>query len=364
MCPFLLARQQDRSEEMRLESPPTIQPKCYRPVHWQFLVLVFITGSFSVPFTACHRVPSSDAVAAVNSHEIMRSELERQYQVYRDNLKDNRQEISPEQSNMMRLDMLRQMIDSELLQQRAAKLNLVISDDDISVKLTEIKAQYTREEFDKWLKQRHQNLDDLKRDLRNTLTQNKLISREIESRVNITDSEIDGYYTLHRADFNLTEPQFHLARIVVSVEPDSKKKIQELQKKLENGEEFAMVATRFSTDADSAPKGGDIGFVRESQLPEALREITKLKSGQVTGILPFFGGGGPEHPAGYAIYEMIARESAGQHQLNDPNVQQLIRQTLREGRSQLLRDAYIEFLRDDATVHNYLAEQIFRAGAH
>lgn len=340
------------------------QRKFYRPAHWQFLVFVFITGSFSVPFTACRRVPSSDAVAAVNNREILRSELERQYQLYRGNLKDSRQEVFPEQSNIMRLAILRQMIDSELLQQRAAKLNLVISEDDINIKLTEIKAQYTQEEFDKWLKERHQNLDDLKRDLRKTLTQNRLINKEIESRINITDSEIDGYYTLHRADFNLTEPQFHLARIVVSGEPDSKKKIQELQERLENGEEFAMVATRFSTDADSAPKGGDIGFVRESQLPDALREITRLKSSQVTGILPFFGGGGPEHPTGYAIYELIARESAGQHQLNDPNVQQLIRQTLREGRSQLLKDAYFELLRDEATVHNYLAEQILRAGAH
>lgn len=347
-----------------LMEPSMFQLESYRPAYLQFVVFVIITGSFSVLLTACRRVPSSDAVAAVNGHEILRTELERQYQVYRDNLKERPPVISPEQSNIVRLAMLRQMIDSELLQQRAAKLNLVVSDDDISVKLTEIKAQYTQEEFDIWLKQRNQTLDDLKHDLRKTLTQNKLINKEIESRVNITDSEIDSYYTLHRADFNPTEPQFHLARIVVSVEPDSKKNIQELQKRLENGEEFAMVATRFSTDADSAPKGGDIGFVRESQLPNALSEITRLKPGQVTGILPFFGGGGPEHPIGYAIYELIARESAGQHQLNDPNVQQLIRQTLREGHSQLLRDAYIELLRDDATVHNYLAEQILRAGVH
>ena len=339
------------------------QLKFHLPTRGQFLVFIFISGCLSVPFMACRSVRSPDAVAAVNNHEILRAELERQYQVYRDNLKDSRQNISSEQSSIMRLAMLRQMIDSELIQQRAAKLNLVISEDDIGAKLTEIKAKYTQEEFDKWLKQRHQTLDDLKRDLRKTLTQNKLINKEIESKVSITDSEIDGYYSLHRADFNLTEPQFHLARIVVSGESDAKKKIQELQERLENGEEFAMVATGFSTDADSAPRGGDIGSVPESQLPDALREITRLKPGQVTGILPFFGEGGPEHPTGYAIYELIARESTGQHQLNDPNVQQLIRQTLREGRSQLLRDAYFELVRDEATVHNYLAEQIVRTGA-
>lgn len=339
------------------------RPEANWPGPLSFFVLGLVIGVVSLPLMGCRHVPSSDAVAAVNGKEIMRGELERQYQVYHDNLKDNPQDISPEQANILRLAMLRQMIDSEILQQQAAKLKLVISEDDISAKLTEIKAQYTREEFEERLKERHESLDDLKRELRKILTQNKLLNKEIESRIDINDSEIDGYYAVHKAEFNLTEPQFHLARIVSSGAPDVKSRIQELQKRLENGEEFATVATKFSTDADSAPNGGDMGFVRESQLPNALREITNLKAGQVSGIVPFFGGSGQDHPTGYAIYEMIARESAGQHPLNDPNVQQLIRQTLRQRRSQMFRDAYIEILRENATVRNYLAEQIFRSGA-
>ena len=260
-----------------LMESPMFQLEPFRPAHWQFLVLVFITGSLSVLFTSCRRAQSSDAVAAVNGHEILRAELDLQYQAYRDNLKDDSPDISPEQANIMRLAILRQMIDSEIFQQQAAKLNLVASEDDISDKLTEIKAQYTQEQFDRSLKQRHQTLDDFKRELRKTLTQEKLINKEIESRINITDAEIDGYYNAHKAYFNLTEPQFHLARIVISGGPDSKKKIQELQQKLENGEDFAIVATRFSTDPESARNGGDVGFVRESQLPVALREITMLR---------------------------------------------------------------------------------------
>jgi hypothetical protein len=43
------------------------QFKFHRPAHREFLVFVFISGCFSVPFTACRSVPSSDAVAAVNN---------------------------------------------------------------------------------------------------------------------------------------------------------------------------------------------------------------------------------------------------------------------------------------------------------
>lgn len=49
--------------------------------------------------------------------------------------------------------------------------------------------------------------------------------------------------------------------------------------------------------------------------------------------------------------------------MNDPRVQQLIRQGLREGRAQLLRNAYFEKLHNEAKVHNYLADQILKGGA-
>ncbi len=131
------------------------------------------------------------------------------------------QEPSPEQADIVRLNILQQLIEDEILQQRAAKLNLAATDEDVNAKLTEMKAPYTQEEFDKQLKQRDITLDDLKRDLRRSLTKEKLLNKEIESRINITDSDISGYYTAHKAEFNLIEPQYHLAQIVASAGPAS-----------------------------------------------------------------------------------------------------------------------------------------------
>jgi peptidyl-prolyl cis-trans isomerase SurA len=67
-------------------------------------------------------------------------------------------------------------------------------------------------------------------------------------------------------------------------------------------------------------------------------------------------------PIGYAIYKLISREAAGQRTLSDVNVQQTIRQQLREGHAQLLKTAYYEKIGDDAKVQNYFADQIL-AGA-
>jgi peptidyl-prolyl cis-trans isomerase SurA len=103
--------------------------------------------------------------------------------------------------------------------------------------------------------------------------------------------------------------------------------------------------------------------IRQGASPEIYDTITKLKPGQFTAILPINGGPTPKaKPIGYAIYKLISKEAAGQRNLNNVQVQQEIRSRLRNGDAQLLTSAYREMLRDDAKVHNYLADQILRDG--
>ncbi len=173
-------------------------------------------GCSLAALAGCHRPPSPDVMATVNGKDIMRADVEKYYKA---SLGDNPQEPSTEQANIVRLNILHQLIEDEILQQRAAKLNLAASDEDVNAKLTEMKAPYTQEEFDKQLKQRNITLDDLKRDLRRSLTKEKLLNKEIESKINITDAEISSYYLAHKAEFNLIEPQYHLAQIVASAVP-------------------------------------------------------------------------------------------------------------------------------------------------
>ena len=326
---------------------------------------------------ACHRSPSSDVVATVNGKEILRADMERFYQA---NIGSAPQKLSTEEANIQRLNILRQMIEDEILQQHAAKVNLAASDEDVNAKLTEIKARYTQEEFDAQLKARNLTIDDFKRDLRRQLTRSKLINKEIESKINISDTEISNYYSAHKAEFNLIEPQYHMAQIVVTTSPaqqpgnlqnnkasgdaDAKKKIQTLHNRLDSGEDFGSVAMNFSEDPNTASNGGDMGFVAESALHsdmEVYNAMGKLKPDQFTDVLPIYDGG--HHVIGYAIYKLIAREPAGQRELSDPRVQQTIHTQLHNNRAQLLQNAYLETLHDEAKVKNYFAEEILKQGA-
>jgi peptidyl-prolyl cis-trans isomerase SurA len=319
-------------------------------------------------------------VATVNGKQLLRADLDRNYQA---TLGDAPQKLSSEEADIRRLNVLHQMIADEILQQRAAKLNLAASDEDVNAKLTEIKAPYTQEEFDNQLKQRNTSLEDFKRDIRRSLTRDKLINKEIESKINITDAEISVFYAAHKSDFNLIEPRYQLAQIVVTGAPsqqagnlqnnkasndaDARKKIQILHNRLESGEDFSAVAMNFSEDPNTASNGGNMGFVAESALksdPEVYGAIGKLKPGQYTDVLPMYDGAGPgRRTIGYAIYRLLSRDQAGQRELNDPRVQQAIHTQLHNSRAQLLENAYFEKLQNEAKIQNYLADQILMQGA-
>ena len=331
-----------------------------------------------LPVAGCDRGHGADVMATVNGHAIMRPELEKAYAAQ---LGDAQQQPSHDQADSLRLTVLQQLIDEEIVQQRAAKMNLTATNEEVDAKVAEMKAPYSEEQFQQRLQASNHTLDDVKHDLRRSLTINKLLNKEINSKITVSDSDISAYYAQHKSEYNLIEPQYHLAQIQVTSVPstqpgnlqgskatnevEAKKKIQALKNRLDSGEDFGALALNFSERPETASGGGDMGFVTESQMhadPQVFAAVSKLKAGQTTDILPMLDQT-TKKPMGFSIYKLIAREPAGQRDLNDPQVQQAIREQLRNGRSQLLKNAYFEMLRDQAKVENFLAEQVFKNDA-
>lgn len=329
----------------------------------------------------CRHATNPDVVATVNGKPIMRADVEVQYQ---ESLGNSHQHPSQEQADIARLNIIHSLIDQEILMQRAARLHLTASDEEVQAKLDEIKAPYTPDQFNQKLEQQHMTVDRLKEEIRRDKTEEKLFNKEINSKINITDADITKFYNGHKTDFNVPEPQYHIAQIVVTSIPappqqagnlqnnkatndaTAKRKIDMIHNRIESGEDFGMLAANFSERPDNAQSGGDMGFVSESQLkaePDVYAAITKLNPGQVTGVLPLYQNTPTgKKQVGYAIYKLLDKEAAGQHDLTDPRVQQAIRKQLHDARSQLLQNAYIEMLQDQAHVVNYYAEGIFKNG--
>jgi peptidyl-prolyl cis-trans isomerase SurA len=330
-----------------------------------------------VSLAGCNRgQTAADVMAKVNGRKILRSEVDK---YYANQTASSPQQPTDEQSTSLKLGILKELIDNEILMQRAEKLGLLATNEEVDQKLNEIKAPYTQEEFDKRLKERKISLDDFKRDLRRSITIDKVLNREITSKIAISDNDISSYYNAHKGEFNLIEPQYHLAQIVVTPYPqpparnlkndkaqndaEAKKKIQQILNRLDSGEDFATVAMNYSEDPESAGNGGDLGFTPQSGLQRtdlATRDaVMKLKPGQYSGIITAMN---PQtkQMVGYRIVKLVSKEPAGQREQNDPRVQQAIRDQLRERREQLLKAAYYEVIRDQSKIDNYFAEEILK----
>jgi peptidyl-prolyl cis-trans isomerase SurA len=340
---------------------------------------LFLTVLLAVPLLAVSlgcgtKMAGDDVAATVDGRKITRADLDKYYE---NQTAGSQQQPSGEQATSLHLSILHQLVDFEILMRRAEKLGLLATDDEVERKLNEIKSPYTKEEFDARMKEKKLTLDDFKRDLRRQLTVDKVLNKEVTSKINVTDQDISNYYNAHKSEFNLVEPQYHLAQIFVTTAPnpqvhnlkndkaqneaDARKKIQMIVNRLDSGDDFGTLAMEYSEDTETSGNGGDLGFTPESALkntdPVTRDAVTKLKPGQYTTVITVIN---PmtKQLVGFRIVKLIAKETAGQRELSDPRVQEAIRSQLRDRREQLLKAAYYEVLRDQAKVQNYYAEKV------
>lgn len=333
------------------------------------LVALFVVCAL---IASCRKesAPSPNVWAVVNGKEITRAEVEK---YYRSRVNAEGPKPSQEESLSLKMSILDELVNNEILLERAAKMSLIASDAEVEDKFTESKSPYTEEEFQKKLKDTGLSVDDLKTDIRRQLSVQKLLNREVVAKISITDEDVTNFYNQNRAQFNVAEPQFHIAQIVVTPRPDptshnrkndkatteaeAKRKVELLEQKLAGGADFSQLAMDYSEDS-SASTGGDLGFVPESALnqsdPVLKKTVLAMKAGEVTQPIGVKNGG-------YRILKLIAKEAAGQREISDPQVQQSIRDMLRNRREQLLRSAYMAEARDEARVTNYLARQILES---
>ncbi len=323
---------------------------------------VFLAAVFLFPLAGCNKVsqPAPDVWASVNGTDIKRDEVDK---YYRTRVSPEGQPPSQEEALSIKLDILNELINNEILLERAKKLNLVASDGEVEDKFTETKSPYTEDEFQRQLKDRGITVDDLKSDIRRQQSITKLMNREVVAKISITDQDVTDFYAANKQQFNVAEPQYRIAQIVVTPrkepqirnrknddatnEAEVSRKVKMLVDRLNSGADFATLAMDYSEDMNSAATGGDLGY------PTLKRVVMGLKAGEVSQPVVL--------KDGVRILKLVAREAPGQRGINDPQVQQTIRDTLRNRKEQLLKAAYLATVRDEAKVTNYLARQVIEA---
>lgn len=276
-------------------------------------LLLAAAPSFAVENRAIdpqQQVATIDAVVAVvNDDVITRHELNERLSTVISQLK--KQGIPLPEPSVLEKQILERMI-AEMLQAQFAKESGVrVDDTQLDLAITRIAQQnnfHTLTEFMAKLEADGVNVKKFREEIRAEIVSTRLREREVESKLVISDTEVDNYLT-NKSKMGLDNDEYHLAHILVVVpEQASAEKIRAARERadhalaqLASGADFAQVAAGFS-DAKDALKGGDLGWRPGDRIPPLfMNELQTLQRGQNTAVL--------RSPSGFHILKLVEKRS-------------------------------------------------------
>jgi peptidyl-prolyl cis-trans isomerase SurA len=233
------------------------------------LALVLLLGSG--PAFAAELVEK--IVARVNDRLITHSEFEKRFAVFIS---------SPQAGNNpleARRKLLNELIDEKLLEDRAKELSVQATDEEVETAVERVKRQYnlaTDAEFDAALKSSNMNRDDLKRQMRNTITLQKVIGRDISSKLDLTEDALRLEYERRKEQLYKVVEQAQVSEIVIRFDANNAEararaaaRVEEARAKIAAGTPFAEVAKEYS-EGNARERGGALGTVDRGELLTAL----------------------------------------------------------------------------------------------
>jgi len=338
-----------------------------RRYSWLTLGVLAATALSACRSTSTPATPpvSPDTWAVVNGRPITRGEVDKAYERNR----DASQTLSTEETLAAKMGVLDDLITQDLLIAKATALTITVPDTEIDTAYADAKKGIADDVFQQELTKRGLSVADMREGLRRQLIGQKVLEREVTSKVAVSDQEVTDFFNANKSQFNLPEDSFHLAQIVVTPVRDGQPanrtgddattpqeattKVQMLMKRLSEGAAFGDLAMDFSEDPQTAPRGGDLGLVPISAVQRAPAALRDAVLTMTPGRARVVNQGGAQ-----SIVVLVAKETAGQRDLSTPGTKDQITQTLRARKEQLLRAAYLTTLRTDAMVTNYLARRV------
>jgi peptidyl-prolyl cis-trans isomerase SurA len=213
-------------------------------------------------------------LARVNDRLITQSEFDKRLEV---TSKSGR--ASSLDAQTMRVMVLEDLIREKLLEERAKEMSVTATDEEILAAVARVKQQYnlaTDQEFDAALAQTGMTRDDLKRQMSETIVMQKVIGREVTSRMDLSDDVLRLEYERKKDQYYAVPENARVAEIVLKFPASDAQaraaaaaKAEEIQAKIKAGGSFADLAKEYS-EGGTRDKGGDLGVVSKGELQEAL----------------------------------------------------------------------------------------------
>ena len=204
-------------------------------------------------------------------------------------------EVSDEEKQRLRLQVLRNLIDETLQIQEAEANEIVIAPEEVEATFRQVAQQNFKQDlnaFDQYLRTQGSSADTLKRQIKGELAWSRLLRRNIQPFINVGDEEVNAI--IERLNASKGTSEFRIGEIYMSANQETVEQVAENMRKIleqiRAGGSFVAYARQFS-EASTAATGGDLGWVRPAQLPQTLAEAAEqMQVGQVVGPIEVPGG--------------------------------------------------------------------------
>ena len=277
-------------------------------VYCVFVFLSILNFNFSYGQQEKSSIKNLDSIVAIVDQEVItEKELEEKINSVVNNLKSQKIEIPSE--SILRKQVLERLIANSIQVQLAYQTGLKINDTQVDKTIERIaeKNKLNIADFKKTLEKDGTNFYKFREEIRNEITIAQLKEREVDSKIIITEGEIDNFLSAQSKEI---QDEFEVAHILIRVPEDAspekieklKNRAEEAYKQIQSGKNFTQVSAAFS-ETPNALEGGNLGWKKTSDLPTLFVDaLKKTEIGKPTPIL--------RSPNGFHILKLINKKGS------------------------------------------------------
>jgi peptidyl-prolyl cis-trans isomerase C len=320
---------------------------------WRLLIVLTLI-TLASPAYVGESQSAEQKVAVVNGTVIKQAEFDSEMSRVLERLQRTGRIPNDLERSQIKKQVLENLIARELLYQESQKKGIKVDQKEIEEQITALKGRFPSEvEFKNALSTANLTEADLRFQFERDVAIRKLLDDQIGGKSTVSEKESRAYYDSNLASFKKSE-QVRASHILIKVDPgadeakkaEARTKIESLQAKLKNGEDFGALAKE-NSEGPSGPKGGDLGFFGRGQMVKPFEEVAfSMKPGQVSGMV--------ETRFGYHL--IMVTERTPESTLSYEEVKDRLEQYLKQQKVQEEIAAYVETLKSNAKIERFVKE--------
>jgi peptidyl-prolyl cis-trans isomerase C len=295
---------------------------------------------------------SKKAAATVNGKPISKRQYERDLSVFQKRAAQEGQQLSEADLTTVKSRILENLIDGEVLYQQSQKEGFNVDDKAVNEQIETIKKRFPDEAtYKKALESMEVSEKEIRDQVQRGLAINRLLDTHVLQKITVTEEESKNFYKNNPDMFKQPE-LVKASHILIKVTPDAKesekiqarKKIESVQKKVRQGEDFGLLA-KANSEGPTAQREGDLGYFSRGRMAKPFEDAAfALKVGEVSEIV--------ETQFGYHVIKLTDKKPP--RTIPYEEVQMKLEQHLKNEKEKTEIKSYIENLKKSAKIKRFI----------